>query len=108
MPGEYLLEAVVLDRNSGKAGAQRTNFEISKEVDGPSLSDVAIVRRTEPFKTEMDPLERLRYETGKIVPDLTADITSKAGSISLFFIIHFGEQTAGPRNSPWKCRNGDK
>jgi hypothetical protein len=108
-PGEYLLEAVILDRNSEKASAQRTNFEILNAANGPSLSDVAIVRRTDPFKAETDPLEPLRYENGRIVPDLSADITSKARSISLFFMIHPDAQSSEQSRLEMEVlRNGDR
>ncbi len=87
-PGEYSLETAILDRNSGKASAQRTTFEIPNPPTGPSLSDMTLVRRTEPFKPEADPLEPLRYENGRIVPDLSGDMSNKSKSISLFFMIH--------------------
>jgi VWFA-related protein len=107
-PGEYVLEAVVMDRNSGKASAQRTNFEIPKVPNGPSLSDVALVRRTDPFKAETDPLEPLRYENGRIVPDLSGDITNKAKSISLFFMIHPDPQSSEQARLQMEVlRNGD-
>lgn len=87
-PGEYVLEAVTVDRNSGKAGAQRISFEVPAPPPGPSLSDLALVRRTVPFNSEADPLEPLRYEDGKIVPDLGGHVAHDAKSISLFFIVH--------------------
>jgi VWFA-related protein len=87
-PGEYTLEVAALDQTSGMISAQRSNFEIPRFPDGPSLSDLAVVRRTDPFKTETDPLEPLRYDNARIVPDLSGNISNKAGGISLFFMIH--------------------
>jgi len=107
-PGEYSLETAILDLNGGKASAGRTNFEIDNASNGPSLSDMALVRRTEPFKPETDPLEPLRYENGKIVPDLSGDINNKAKSISLFFMIHPDAQSSEqPRLAMEVLRNGD-
>ncbi len=107
-PGEYSLEAVILDLNSGKASAERKNFEIARAPNGPSLSDMALVRRTEPFKPETDPLEPLRYENGRIVPDLSGDVTNKTKSISLFFMIHTDSQSAEQARLAMEVlRNGD-
>jgi VWFA-related protein len=88
VPGKYVLEAVILDQNSGKASAQRTNFEIQTPPDGPALSDLAVVRRTVPYDTDRDPLEPLRYEKTQVVPNVSGDITGDAKNISLFFMIH--------------------
>jgi hypothetical protein len=107
-PGEYQLEAVILDRNNEKAGAQRINFEISKSPGGPLLSDLALVRRTDPFKAETDPLEPLRYENGRIVPDLSGNISNKGNNISLFFVIHPDAQATEPARLEMEVlRNGD-
>ncbi len=107
-PGKYSLETAILDLNSGKASAQRSNFEISPAPNGPSLSDMTLVRRTEPFKPETDPLEPLQYENGRIVPDLAGDITNKTKSIALFFMIHSDAQSSEqPRLAMEVLRNGE-
>jgi VWFA-related protein len=87
-PGEYVVEAVALDRNSEKAGAQRLNFEIPSEPSGPSLSDVTMVERMEPLPSEVDSTEPLRYGTSKVVPTLSGQIAHGAKSISFFFVVH--------------------
>ncbi len=87
-PGEYVVEAAVLDRNSQKAGAQRLQFEISDATAGPSLSDVTIVQRVEPLPAEMDSTEPLRYGTGKVVPSLSGQVPHGAKNISFFFVVH--------------------
>jgi VWFA-related protein len=88
VPGKYTLEVAVLDQNSDKAGAERTNFEIQSSTDGPSLSDMTVVRKTVPFNTDTDPLEPLRYEETKVVPNLSGDIARDAKNISLYFLVH--------------------
>ena len=87
-PGEYVVEAAVLDRNSQKAGAQRLQFEISDATAGPSLSDVTVVQRVEPLPAEMDSTEPLRYGTGKVVPSLSGQVPHGAKNISFFFVVH--------------------
>jgi VWFA-related protein len=88
VPGQYVMEAAILDQNSGKASAQRVNFEIQNSPDGPSLSDLALVQKTVAFDANTDPIEPLHYENGKIVPNLSGDIPHGAKNISLFFLVH--------------------
>jgi VWFA-related protein len=87
-PGQYVVEAAVLDRNSEKAGAQRTQLEISGESTGPSLSDVTIVHHMEPLPAEMDSAEPLRYGSNKVIPSLSGQMPHGAKNISFFFMVH--------------------
>jgi VWFA-related protein len=87
-PGKYVLEVAVQDRANGKAAAQRTEFEIPNVSEGPALSDLVLVRRTDPFTWESDPLEPLRYEDGRVVPNLAGQVSPDTKEISLFFMVH--------------------
>src|ERR1700722_8348277 len=87
-PGEYGAEVAIQDRNSGKFSAQRTAFEIAGTESVPSLSDLTLVRRTDPFNLESDPSEPLRYEKSRIVPNLSGQMPQDAKAVSLFFLIH--------------------
>jgi hypothetical protein len=87
-PGQYVLEAVILDRNSGKAGAQRVPFEIAKAADVPGLSDMVLVRTTEPFSSAEDPSEPLQHGSSRIVPNLSGQLPMGARDVSMFFIAH--------------------
>ncbi len=87
-PGKYTLETAVMDRHNGKTGAQRTIFEIPPLQDGPALSDVALVRRTDPLAQGFDPDEPLHYGNARVVPDLGCDFSSSEKEISLFFVLH--------------------
>jgi VWFA-related protein len=87
-PGKYILEAAIEDRISGKASVQRVNFEIPSIPAGPSLSDVSLVRKTDQFTWEADPLDPLRYENSRVIPNLSGAVTRAAQIISFFFIIH--------------------
>ena len=46
-PGDYVLEAAVLDLNSGKSGARRVAFQIQQPASVPYLSDLILVRKME-------------------------------------------------------------
>jgi VWFA-related protein len=87
-PGQYVLEAAVLDRNSGKAGAQRIPFEIAKASGAPSLSDMVLVRKTEPFHAEEDPSEPLQHGSDRVTPNLSGQLPPGVKDFSMFFIVH--------------------
>ncbi len=95
-PGQYILEAVVLDRNANKFGAVRRPLELPENTAGPSLSDIALVRRTEPYNSEIDPLEPMRFETQRIVPNVTQQTPAGTKDVSLFFILHPKMNASGP------------
>jgi VWFA-related protein len=86
VPGEYTLEAAIMDGNSGKAGAQRIAFSIPKASDGPSLSDLVLVRRMEAFDAKTDPLEPLVYGNDRVTPNLSGQVSRDAKTVSVFFI----------------------
>jgi len=87
-PGEYLLEAVVFDYQSGKAGAQRLTFRISQAPSGPALSDIAMIQRIDPVPEEADPTEPMRYGKGKVVPSASEQVVAGKNELSFFFVIH--------------------
>jgi len=88
IPGQYTLEVALLDQLSEKAGAQRMQFEIAPVQTTPSLSDIVLVRKVDPFLEDDDLQEPMRYEKERITPNLAGDVPENAKSISLFFILH--------------------
>lgn len=88
IPGKYMLEVAAVDQYGEKAGAQRIPFEIPPAAATPSLSDIVLVRKVDAFHEEDDPVEPLRYENGKIMPNIAGDVPEHAKSVSLFFILH--------------------
>jgi VWFA-related protein len=93
-PGQYLLEAAVLDCNSGKAGAERLTFDIPNASAAPSLSDMVLVRKTEPFRAEDDPSEPLQNGGDKVTPNLSGQLLRGAKEISVFFIARADQHAA--------------
>jgi VWFA-related protein len=87
-PGEYSIETAVVDRNSGKMGGERRPFQLQNAASGPFLSDIALVRRIDPSPEELDPLEPLRYQHGKIVPGLSGQLLPGAKNTNFFFLVH--------------------
>jgi VWFA-related protein len=93
-PGQYIMEAAVLDRNNEKGGVQRLEFEIPSEAAGPSLSDVALVQRVVPMPQEMNSEEPLRYGSGKVIPSISGRVPHGAKEISFFFVVHPDPESA--------------
>jgi VWFA-related protein len=87
-PGQYVMEAAILDRNNEKAGAQRVEFEILGEAPGPAVSDVTMVQRVAPMPDEMDSAEPLRYGKGKVIPSISGHVPHGQKEISFFFVVH--------------------
>jgi VWFA-related protein len=87
-PGKYILETAVMDRHTEKIGAQRTTFDIDPVPDGPALSDIAMVLRTDPLAEGSDPDEPLLYGKARVVPDLRYEFSRNEKEISLYFVLH--------------------
>jgi VWFA-related protein len=95
-PGQYTLETVVLDRNDGKLGGERTELELTTSASGPFLSDVALVRQIDSSAEELDPFEPLRYQHGKIIPELSGELAPGTKQMSFFFLVHADSGTSEP------------
>jgi VWFA-related protein len=107
IPGQYVLEAVVYDQFGQKAGAKRMNFEIPPVQSALSLSDIVLVKKVDTFHEEDDPLEPMKYEKGKITPNLSAEVPDDAKSVSLFFILHPDPKSKEPLTLEMEAsRNG--
>lgn len=87
-PGKYVLEAVVLDHNNEKAGAQRVDFDIAEVPDPPSLSEMVLVRNTEPLLVKQDPLDPLQQGDSQVVPNISGQTRPGLKAVSAFFIAH--------------------
>jgi len=87
-PGQYILEAAILDRNNEKAGAQRLEFEIPAVAPaGPALSDIALVQRIVPISQEVGAEEPLRYGNNKVIASISGRVPHGSKEISFFFIV---------------------
>jgi len=96
IPGRYTLEVAALDRLGNVTGAQRIPFEIPSVQTTPSLSEMVLVGKVDAIHDEDDPQEPLRYEKGKITPNLSGDVPEHAKSVSLFFILHPDPKSKDP------------
>ncbi len=94
-PGEYILEAAVLDHYSGKAGARRETFEVPDATTVPSLGNMILVRQAEPLGVDDDTSEPLRHGNEILTPNLSGMLTPGAKVITVFLNAHCAPQTAG-------------
>jgi VWFA-related protein len=95
-PGEYVLEAVMLDQFGGTAGAQRIPFEIPKTAENPSLSEVILVRDVNSYRSEVDEGDPLRYENSVVMPNVSGVVPRDQKTVSLFFILHPDAKASAP------------
>jgi hypothetical protein len=86
-PGEYSLEVAVSDELGGKVGAQRISFTVPPP---GALSDMVLVRKMDPVREDddNDPLEPLRYDKGRVTPNLAGEVAENAKGVSIFYIAH--------------------
>jgi hypothetical protein len=97
IPGQYMLDAAVYDEQGLKYGAQRVVFDIPKSQVSPALSPIVLVKRVDTINDDNDdPLEPMRYEKGKITPNLEGVVPVGAKNVSLFFIMHPDPKLGGP------------
>jgi VWFA-related protein len=107
-PGDYVLETVVLDHDSGKTGAQRMPFQIQGAAEGPFLSDLTMVQRIDPVPEEADPMEPMRYGNGRVVPSASGRVMKGAKELSFFFFVHPGaDSTEEPRLEMEVMKSGE-
>jgi VWFA-related protein len=96
IPGKYVLEVAVKDENGEKMSAQRIPFEISAVPSGPALSDMVLVRKMDTFNEDADPLEPMRYESGKVTPNLSGSVPPDSKSVQLFMLLHPDPKATDP------------
>ena len=108
IPGQYLLEAAVYDELGLKYGAQRSVFEIPPKQVTPALSPIVLVKKVDTINDDNDdPLEPMRYEKGRITPNLLGTVPAGTRSVSLFFIVHPDPQSQEPATLEMEAsRNG--
>lgn len=95
-PGKYDMEVLLLDSTSGKAGVQHIPFTIPDAFNAPSLSNIVLVRRTDPAPAEDDPADPLRDGKNRVTPNLSGALPSGESRISIFFSGHANPDAAQP------------
>jgi VWFA-related protein len=107
-PGKYTLEILIVETTSGKAAARRIPFEVSSKSDAPSLSNMILVRRTDPVPSkDDDTTDPLRDNKSHVTPNLSGALPPGNNSVSIFFVVHDNPQSPQPAKLEIKVlRNG--
>jgi hypothetical protein len=88
-PGKYTLESAVMDRESGKIGAQRSEFAVDTRGQGVGISSLTAVRSYTPNAKGLDPNEPFQFQGGSITPTLSTSVQRVENSaLRLFFIVY--------------------
>jgi VWFA-related protein len=89
-PGRYTLETAAHDREANRISARRAVIFVPAAPHGVSMSSVAVIKRVDPVAPNVkDPDNPLRFEQGKIIPNLGEAIHPKPGSqVSFFFVVY--------------------
>lgn len=85
-PGTYSLESAVMDRKGNKIGTQKSSFTVPDSNDKLAISNVVIIRRTEPLKNNQI-LDPFYFQGGKVIPTLNDTLKGGAGNILPFYFV---------------------
>jgi VWFA-related protein len=83
-PGDYALEAVVMDRNANRIGVKKSAIKVPEPSNRLSISDIVLIRRTDPLK-ENQMLDAFYFPGGKVVPTLTGTLKGGPGNVLPFY-----------------------
>ena len=83
-PGEYVLEAAIMDRNDNKIGVRKSAVTVPQPSGKLSVSDVVVVRRTDALKDNQIS-DAFYFPGGKVVPTLTNTLKGGPGNILPFY-----------------------
>ncbi|HLJ51190.1 MAG TPA: VWA domain-containing protein [Bryobacteraceae bacterium] len=88
-PGQYVLETVMMDQQSGKVGSRHQDVVVLAPPTGLSLSDIVLVRKMNPFSgdEDTDRSDPLRCAEGRVVPNLSGRV-SKAAQPTVALFLH--------------------
>jgi VWFA-related protein len=89
-PGRYTLEIAAHDREANRISARRAAIVVPPAGQGVSMSSIAVIKRVDPVDPNVkDPDNPLRFEQGKIIPNLGEGIQPRPGSqVSFFFVVY--------------------
>ena len=83
-PGEFTLEAALMDRNGKKIGVKKSAVVVPEPSNGLSMSDVVVVRRTDALKDNQI-LDAFYFPGGKVVPTLAHTLKGGPGNVLPFY-----------------------
>ncbi len=94
-PGEYRLEAAVLDRVANKLSSKTSSVTLSASSD-LAVSDLFLVRTVEPLWSKADAEDPLRYQDGRVVPVLIPVWRGADRDVQSYFLVTTDPKIATP------------
>jgi len=92
--GNYSVETVVTDEQSGKAAVHR--LAVPRDTGSElRLSSLEIVNRAEPLNRERDPLNPFELDNVRIVPEL-GDSVSSGSPVTMYFVLYPAKLSTAP------------
>ncbi len=107
--GKYTMESVVMDRESGKIGVQRSEFNVAPKASGVGISSLTPMRSYVPNAKGLDPDDPFQFQGGSITP--TMDLTVKKAPnavLRLFFTVYQDASISDKPSVEIEFRQGGK
>src|SRR6266513_2980804 len=92
-PGEYALEAAVMDRNGSRIGVTKSTFTVPQLSSKLSMSDVVLIRRTDALKDSNQILDAFYFPGGKVVPTLSRTLRGGPGNVLPFYFAVYPDRS---------------
>ncbi len=87
--GKYGLESIVMDRNSGKAGTARSEFDVPAYSPGVGISSLAVMRSYTPNAKGLEPDDPFEFQGGLVTPTLDGVVKKDPNAVlRLFFTVY--------------------
>ena len=84
VPGNYSLEAALMDRNGNKTGVKKVAVTVPQPSTRLSISSIVVIRRTDALKDNQI-LDAFYFPGGKVVPTLTDTLKGGPGNVLPFY-----------------------
>ena len=92
-PGEYALEAAVMDRNGSRIGVTKSTVTVPQPSSKLSMSDVVLIRRTDALKDSNQILDAFYFPGGKVVPTLSRTLRGGPGNVLPFYFAVYPDRS---------------
>jgi len=92
-PGEYALEAAVMDRNGSRIGVTKSTVTVPQPSSKLSMSDVVLIRRTDALKDSNQILDAFYFPGGKVVPTLSRTLKGGPGNVLPFYFAVYPDRS---------------
>src|SRR6266481_323245 len=98
LPGEYSLQAAIMDRNGSNIGVAKSTVTVPQPSSKLSMSDVVVIRRTDSLKDSNQTLDAFYFPGGKVVPALTRTLKGGPGNVLPFYFAVYPDR--GVKDAP--------